>query len=133
LEGVIGTIIEKWNGSDIGELCDHLFMISSMFKDQCWQSEKEYRFFVHHKREKILKSPYFHTRERNGQVVSYLNLPIQNWASAEKFPIYRICLGPAAPDGLDAQFSDFIFSNNIPIQGHGIVRSQLPYRSLRQL
>jgi hypothetical protein len=37
-------------------LCDHLFMISSMFKDECWQTEKEYRFFVHHKREKILTS-----------------------------------------------------------------------------
>ena len=46
LESVICAIIDKWNGSDIGELCDHIFMISSMFKNECWKSEEEYRFFV---------------------------------------------------------------------------------------
>jgi hypothetical protein len=91
LEDVIRGIIEKWNGSDIVELCDHLFMISSMFKNECWKSEKEYRFFVHNRREKILKNDCYRTRERNGQVVSYLDLPVQNWGSAGDFPIYRIC------------------------------------------
>jgi len=56
LEFIISQIIDTWNGRDIGELCDHLFMISSMFKNECWKSEREYRFFVHHQCEKILKS-----------------------------------------------------------------------------
>src|SRR5260370_33518660 len=42
LESVICSIIERWNGSDVGELCDHLFMISSILKNECWKSEKEY-------------------------------------------------------------------------------------------
>jgi hypothetical protein len=133
LEGVVSSIIEKWNGSDIGELCDHLFMISSMFKNECWKSEKEYRFFVHHKRERILTVDCHRTRERNGEIVSYLDLPIQNWGSANDFPIYRICLGPAAPAGLDAQLRDFVFSSRIPIQAEGISRSAIPYRSIRKI
>lgn len=133
LESVINCIVEKWQGSDIGELCDHVFMISSMFKNECWKSEREYRFFVHHRREKILSSDYFRTRERDGQVVSYLDLPIQNWDAAGDFPIYRICLGPAAADGLDAQLCDFLFSQRIPIPGEAISRSNIPYRSLRRI
>ncbi len=109
LESIIGCIIDKWNGSNILELCDHLFMISSMFKSNLWESETEYRFFVHHPYEKILKSDYYKTREKNGQVIAYLEMPIKNWGSAEDFPIYRIRLGPATPDGLEAQLREFIF------------------------
>jgi hypothetical protein len=133
LESVISSVIEKWNGSDIGELCDYLFMISSMFKNECWKSEMEYRFFVHHKREKILMTDCHRTRECNGQIVSYLDLPIQNWGSKNDFPIYRICLGPAAPDGLDAQLRDFIFSLRVPIQVEGLSKSAIPYRSVRHI
>jgi hypothetical protein len=133
LQSVIGSIVEKWNGSNIGELCDHLFMISSMFQNECWKPEKEYRYFVHHKREKILMNDCHKTRERNGQIVFYLDLPIQNWSSATDFPIYRVCLGPAAPEGLDAQLKDFIFSLRVPIQTEGIARSAIPYRSIRQV
>jgi hypothetical protein len=133
LENVVCRIIDKWSGADIGELSDHLFMISSMFKNECWRSEKEYRFFIHHTREKILKSGYHKTRERNGQVVSYLDLPIKNLGDAGDFPIYRICLGPAAPEGLVTQLSDFIFSMGLPIQGECISRSNIPFRSVRQI
>jgi len=133
LESIIGHIIDRWSGSDIGELSDHLFMISSMFKHACWKSEKEYRFFVHHKRETILKSDCYKPRERNGQVVSYLEIPIQNWDRMNDFPIYRICLGPAAPKWLDAQLADFIFSSGVPTPREGISRSSIPYRSVRRI
>jgi hypothetical protein len=46
LLSVIANIIKAWNGANIGELCDHVLMISSMFKNDCWKSENEYRFFV---------------------------------------------------------------------------------------
>jgi len=133
LESVINRIVDRWQGCGIGELCDHVFMISSMFKNECWKSEREYRFFVHGRREKLLRSDYYRTRERNGQVVSYLDLPIQNWGSPADFPIYRIRLGPAAADGLDAQLRDFLFSRGIPIQENLISRSNIPYRSLRRI
>ena len=133
LKEVIEAIIQGWNGTDVGELCDHVFMISSMFKDSCWKSEVEYRFFIHHRRETILKSDCYRTRERNGLAISFLELPIQNWGSKTDFPIYRICLGPAAPDSLDAQVSDFIFSVGLPIQREHITRSNIPYRPVRQI
>jgi hypothetical protein len=133
LKNVIGHLIRRWDGQIITELFDHLLMISSMFKNNCWASENEYRFFVHHQREKILKSPYYKIRERNNQLISYLDLPVQNWNSTGDFPIYRVSLGPATADGVAVQFEDFLVSRGIPISRSNIVRSKLPYRSIRQI
>jgi hypothetical protein len=133
LEQVIECIIAKWNGDDIGELCDHLFLISSMFKSDVWKSENEYRFFVHQKRDKILKCECYKVRERNSEIISYLDIPIQDWNSATDFPIYRIFLGPAAPDGLDVELGDFIFSKGISIRRENIFRSTIPYRAVRRI
>jgi Protein of unknown function (DUF2971) len=133
LKQLIESIIKKWTGGDIEKLCDHLFMISSLFKGDCWKSENEYRFFVHQKRDQILKRECFKVRERNSNIVTYLEIPIQNWESTTDFPIYRICLGPAAPCGLDAELSDFIFAKGISISQDNIVRSTIPYRSVRQI
>ncbi len=132
LRSVIASIIEAWGGKNIGELCDHIFMISSMFKNDCWRSENEHRFFVHGIYQKILKSNCYKSRERNGEIVSYLDIPIQNWTSADDFPIYRIRVGPAASPNLDAQLGDFLSSKSIPNPLEGILRSNLPYRSLRK-
>ena len=129
LRSVIASVIEAWDGNDVGKLCDHAFVISSMFKNDCWRSENEYRFFVHSTRETILKSACYRSRERNGEIVSYLEIPIQNWNSEDKFPIYQICLGPAASADLDIQFADFLFSKGLPSR---IVKSNLPYRSVRK-
>jgi hypothetical protein len=133
LEDVINRIIKRWDRGNIDELSDHLLMISSMFKSDCWESENEYRFFVHHQREKILANCHYKIRERGGQLISYLNLPIQNWGSRTDFPIYRITLGPAASDGLEVQLGDFIHSKGIPISETNIFRSSLPYRSVRAI
>jgi Protein of unknown function (DUF2971) len=130
LRSVIASIIEAWDRNSIGELCDHIFMISSMFKRDCWKPENEYRFFVHGIRQSILKRDCYKSRERNGEIVSYLDIPIQNWNSADDFPIYRIRLGPAASPRLDAHLADFLFSKCI---ASGIVRSNLPYRSVRTI
>jgi DUF2971 family protein len=123
LEKVIKSIIRAWDGRDVKELCDYIFIISSMFKSNYWSAEREYRFFVHQSREKALRSPFYKTRERVGEIISYLDLPIQNWGSRTDFPIYRVCLGPAAPDGLEIQLRDFLCSKGIPIPEEAIRRS----------
>ncbi len=105
-------------------------MISSMFKHDSWESEEEYRFFVHGSRRSILRSDCYRTRERNGEIISYLDIPLQNWGSANDFPIYRIRLGPAAPRGLDAQLAELFVSKGIAID---IVRSNLSKRSVRAI
>jgi hypothetical protein len=131
LRAVIASIIEAWDGKNVVELCDHVFMISSMFKNGCWRPENEYRFFVHGCRYSVLKSSCFRSRERNGEIIRYLDIPIPNWTSVNDFPIYRICLGPAASPDLDTQLDDFLSSRSIPRQA--ILRSSLPYRSLRRV
>jgi hypothetical protein len=133
LRSVIASIIDAWDGKSVGELCDHVFMISSMFKNDCWRPENEYRFFVHGGRHSVLKSSCFRSRERNGEIIRYLDIPIPNWASVDDFPIYRIRLGPAASPDLDTQLDDFLCSRSIPTPRQGIVRSSLPYRSLRRV
>lgn len=55
LREVIGSIIDAWDEQNIDELCDHVFMISSMFKEKTWDKENEYRFFVHGKGDSLLK------------------------------------------------------------------------------
>jgi hypothetical protein len=133
LRSVIASIIGAWDGNNVRELCDHVFMISSMFKNDCWKPENEYRFFVHGNRNSVLKSSCHRSRERNGEIVSYLDIPIPNWTSADDFPIYRIRLGPAAPPDLNDQFDDFLSSRSVPIPRDAISRSSLPYRSLRRI
>lgn len=128
LKDVIQEIIAAWNGQNITELCDHVFFISSLFKDKAWESEHEYRFFIHHDRDRILQNPLYKTRERNGEVISYLDVPIQNWCSKDNFPIYRICLGPAAPTNLSVQLGDFLLAKGIPNGACRIEKSSIPYR-----
>ena len=115
LRTVIEEIVTAWRTNNIQELCEHILFISSLFKGDCWRSENEYRFFIHHPRDKILLNPNHKMRERNGEVVSYLDLPIQNWNNHADFPIYRICPGPMASPDLAIQIRDFIFSKGIPI------------------
>ena len=113
LRSVIASMIRCWDGINIEGLSDHIFMISGMFKNDHWNSEREYRFFVHHQQPKIVGSPYYKTRERGGHVIPYLDLPIQNWSSAEGLPICRICVGPAVPPGVSAQLADFLLARNL--------------------
>jgi hypothetical protein len=133
LRSVIASIIGAWDGNNIDELCDHVLMISSMFKNDCWKPENEYRFFVHGNRDSILKSSCYKSRERNGEIVGYLDIPIPNWASADDFPIYRIRVGPAASLHLDDQLDDFLSTRSVPIPREAISRSSLPYSSLRKI
>jgi hypothetical protein len=133
LRSVIASIIEAWDGKNVGELCDHVFMISSMFKNDCWNPENEYRFFVHGSRHSVLKSSCYTSRERNDEIICYLDIPIPNWTSVNDFPIYRIRLGPAASPDLDTRLDDFLSSRSIPIPAEAILRSDLPYRSIRKI
>ncbi len=131
LRSVMYDIMRKWDGKNIEELCDHVLMISSMFKHDSWKSENEYRFLIHGRRANFLRSDYYKFREQNGEVVSYLDIPIQNWGSVDDFPIYRIRFGPAASPNLGVQLGDFLSSQNIPIAATALLHSDLPYRPLR--
>lgn len=133
LRSVIASIIGAWDGRNVGELCDHVFMISSMFKNDCWKPENEYRFFVHGSRHSVQKSSCCRFRERNAEIICYLDIPIPNWTSTSDFPICRICLGPAGSPDCDAQLDDFLSSRGIPVRPEAISRSSLPYRSLRKI
>jgi len=79
LRSVIASIIEAWDGKNIGELCDHVFMISSMFKNDCWKPENEYRFFVHGSRHSILNSSCYRSRERNGEYEFGKRFPFRSY------------------------------------------------------
>ena len=122
LHSVLSSIIKLWDGNHIGELCDHVFMISSLFKNESWKKENEYRFFIHQKRDLILRSRQYMTRERKGELISFLDVPLQNWHNPENFPIYRITVGPKASKYLDTQIRDLIFSKGIPISEDAIMR-----------
>ena len=126
LQSVICAIIDKWDRKNIGELSDHVFMIASMFKDECWKGEREYRLFVHCRREVILRSFRYKTRERDGRLVAYLDFPIRHWDDANNYFIYRIALGPNAPTTLATQFGEFLYSRRIPISPEWIHSSSLP-------
>ena len=128
LQNLIRSIVSVWSRDSIDELCDYIFMASSMFKNESWKLENEYRFFVHHKRELILRSALYRTRERSGEAISFLDIPIQNWNSEDDFPIFRIRLGPAAPTDLEVQLRDFLFSKGISVP---IWRSEIPFHSVR--
>ncbi len=133
LREIIGSIIDGWNGTCILELREYTFMISSMFKNENWQAESEYRYFVHQKREVIIKSNALKMRERDGEIVSYLEIPIKNWVDHGDFPIWRIVVGPTAPLHLEDQIADFLVSRNIPIKPHWVARSEVPFTSIRQI
>jgi|HubBroStandDraft_4_1064222.scaffolds.fasta_scaffold564530_1 hypothetical protein len=125
LRSVITSIITCWNGRVIEELGDYIFMISSMFKNDSWKSEKEYRYFVHRSYPEILKSPYYKTHQRGGDVIPYLDLPIRSWDSVEGLPIYRICLGPAAPPEVEGRVAASLIAVGTPITGRP------PHRTVR--
>jgi hypothetical protein len=123
LEEMIARIVESWDGSDITELCDYVFMISSMFKEEKWKLENEYRYFIHQRRALIKCSSYHRTITPDGRRRFYLDIPIRNWNSQDDFPIYRICLGPATSNDFEKYLREFVEANHLPIREIG--RSQL--------
>lgn len=123
LEAVLTQMVERWDGKDVGELCDHIFMISSMFKSGDWKSECEYRFFVHDRHNTIVRSKFYKIRRQNDGCVSYLDLPVKNWEHESEFPICRVCVGPAASCATESRLRDRVASLNLPIQD--ISRSEL--------
>ena len=122
LRSILASIIQCWDGVNIDELCDHIFIIASIFKEDRFNVEHEYRFFIHQEHSRISKNVYYKTRERDGRMVPYLDLPVQGWHSPDGLPIYRVCVGPRAPHGLEARLADFMRARNIRPQ-LGIGRS----------
>lgn len=106
-------------------LCDHIFMIFSIFKGERRGSAREYRFFVLHRGSLISQSAYYKTRQREGRVIRYLDLTIQEWHSPDGLPICRVCAGPNAPHDLEPKLGNVLrdYDNIWPTLG--IDRSKL--------
>lgn len=79
-------------------------------------------------RDTITKSTYHHLRERNGEIVSYLDLPIPHWK--QKRVLTHIRLGPAASRELEDQLQSALTALHIPLPIE-IDQSTIPYRPTR--
>lgn len=124
LRAELEKIILSWDRENIAELCDHIFMISSMFKGPDWESEREYRFFVHADPQIIQNCDLLKTRQRSDAIIRYLDVPIQNWSCMNDFPIYRITLGPAATPDFVSQIDCVLAKKRLPIKADAIYKSR---------
>ncbi len=70
-------------------------------------------------------------RERNGELVRYIEVPIPFLKSPDRRVLTSIRVGPAAPDGLKDQLRMTLRSLGIP--GPPIVPSDIRYRSIRPM
>jgi hypothetical protein len=129
LKDLITKIICAWDGQNINQLCDFVLMISSMFKEKCWDKEEEYRFFIHGRREFFAKNAeYYKCSECNGKKSNYLEIPIRDWPCKGDFAIFRMLVGPKAPSNLEKHLADVVISNKRPIHQDSITKSLLPCR-----
>jgi hypothetical protein len=104
-----------------------VYLHSMMQKHHAYAHECEYRLLISGYRDKFAASDAHKVRERNGEIIGYLDLPIPNWKSS---PILRqIKIGPAAPDKLGEQLVTALRSLHLPLPK--ITRSILPFRTTR--
>jgi Protein of unknown function (DUF2971) len=106
-------------------LTNGFYANSILHKHPSYQHEKEYRLLVSGPRDTILNSPYHHLRDRKGEIVGYLDLPIPRWK--EKGVLTHIRLGPAAPEGLKDQLRLTLAALSIPLPIE-IDQSTIPFR-----
>jgi hypothetical protein len=116
-------------------LNDGVYVNSTLYKHKAYAHEQEYRLLVIAERDAIAGCDCYDVRERNGEIVGYLKLPIPSWS---KLPAWRapgvlthIRVGPAAPDQLVNQIrialNKFRIPLDLPLQ---IDKSNIPYRSI---
>src|SRR5579863_492549 len=48
LRSITASIIKCWDGLNVDELCDYIFIIAGMFKAEGYEPEHEFRCFIHH-------------------------------------------------------------------------------------
>jgi hypothetical protein len=104
-----------------------VYLHSMMHKHRAYQHEREYRLLLNAYRPKVEPTPQHKVRARNGEVVSYLDLPIPNWNFSKTLP--HINVGPAASPKLEEQLAAAFRSFGLPVPRIG--RSSLPFRTTR--
>jgi hypothetical protein len=108
-------------------LNDGFYANSLLFKHAAYSHEQEYRLLVSGFRDKIFACGHHHLRERSGEIVGYLSIPIPRWK--EQGVLTHIRLGPAAPDQLADQFRMALMTLGLPTPK--IDKSRIPYRPTR--
>jgi hypothetical protein len=112
--------------------CFHIlkngFLANSLLhKHPAYGDEREYRLLVSGPRSTISKVEYHRLRERSGEIVGYLELPIPQWRAP--CVLTHIRLGPAASQTLNDQIGMALTASGVPVPP--IDRSGLPYRPTR--
>jgi hypothetical protein len=100
---------------------------SLLHKHPAYRHEQEYRLLISGFRDAICRCEYHSVRERNGEIVSYLDLPIPRWKKEQV--LTQIRLGPAAPDKLEDQIRTALMTLGIPAPK--IDASGIPFRPTR--
>ena len=105
------------------------FANSLMRKHPAYADEQEYRLLISGDRDTISRCDLHCLRERKGEIVGYLNLPIPSWQ--QRGVLTHIRLGPAAPDGLRDHIRIALMTLGIPTLN--IDKSDIPFRPTRWL
>lgn len=100
---------------------------SLLFKHAAYEHEQEYRLLVSGFRNTIARNNLHRFRERKGEIVGYLDVPIPAWK--QRGALTHIRLGPAASSQLEDQVWMTLMTLGIPLPR--IERSDIPYRSIR--
>jgi hypothetical protein len=108
-------------------LNDGVYANSLLSKHAAYQHEQEYRLLISGTRTGISTSDRHFLRERNGEILGYLKLPIPAWKKPGVLTHARI--GPAASPHLIDQIRTTVTTLNIPMPK--IDKSAIPYRSRR--
>jgi hypothetical protein len=101
---------------------------SILFKHAAYRHEEEYRLLVSGFRNRISACGHHHLRERNGEIVGYLSLPIPSRKG--EGVLSHIRLGPAAPGQLADQLRMALTTLGVPTPKN-IDKSRIPYRPTR--
>jgi len=104
-----------------------VYLHAMMHKHKAYQHEREYRLILNAYRLKIEPAPEHKVRARNGEIVSYLDLPIPNWKFSRT--LTHINVGPAGAPKLGEQLITAFKSFGLPVPR--IERSTLPFRRTR--
>jgi hypothetical protein len=96
-----------------------LFLHAMMYKHHAYQHEQEYRLVLNAYRPKVEPAAQHKVRVRNGEIVSYLDLPIPNWKTSTV--LTHINVGPAAPFRLEEQLATAFRSFQLPIQDDALI------------
>jgi hypothetical protein len=100
-----------------------------MHKHPAYADEQEYRLLISGDRDTISRCDLHCLRERKGEIVGYLNLPIPSWQ--QRGVLIHIRLGPAAPDGLRDHIRIALMTLGIPTLK--IDKSDIPFRPMIEL